>query len=85
MKKYKKLKNVVYVNGYNHYSRHREIPIHFTVNEAEKAALDDLIAVLGVTNLSAFIRGQVFKAYDELSPEQRQQLQEVAKWRADND
>ena len=85
MSKYKKLQNIVYIDGYNHYNRHRIIPIQFFVNEAEKAALDDLIAVLGVTNLSAFIRGQVFKAYDELSPEQRQQLKDVAKWRADND
>ena len=85
MSKYKKLQNIVYIDGYNHYNRHRIIPIQFFVNEAEKAALDDLIAVLEVTNISAFIRSQIFKAYNELSPEQRQQLKDVAKWRADND
>ena len=83
--RYKKLANVVYEEGYNHYNRHRDILIVFKVNEAEKAALDDMLAASGVTNVSDFIRGQVFRAYGDLSAEQKEQLKEVAKWRAEND
>ena len=85
MKKYKILDNVVYMDGYNHYKRHRDIPIHFTVNEAEKAALDDLTAVLGVKNLSDFIRRQVFGAFRNLTDSQKAQMAEVARWRATED
>lgn len=83
--KYKKLANVVYEDGYNHYDRHRNIPVVFMLNAAEKAALDDMLAASGVTNVSDFIRGQVFKAHKELTAEQKEQLKEVAKWRAEND
>ena len=57
----------------------------FYVNEAEKAALDDLMAVLGVKNQSAFIRGRVFGAYNELTAEQKAKLAEAREWRAKED
>ena len=59
--------------------------IQFFVNEAEKAFLDDLFAVLEVQNKSAFIRNQTFHAYQSLTDEQRQKMAEVARWRATED
>ena len=85
MTKYKKLQNVEYISGYDHYDRHRDILINFKLNEAEKAALDDLLAALEVHNLSDFIRAQIFSAYNDLTPDQTAQLAEVRQWRREND
>ena len=74
-----------YAEGYDHYDKHRTIPVQFFVNEAEKAFLDDLFAVLQVRNMSAFIRKQVFHAYQTLTDEQKEQMREVAHWRASED
>ena len=85
MTKYKKLQNVEYISGYDHYDRHRDILINFKLNEAEKAALDDLLAALEVHNLSDFIRAQIFRAFNDLTDEQKKQLAEVRQWRREND
>ena len=85
MKTYKKSKNVVYQDGYDHYDRHRNIQVMFLINEAEKAALDDMTAALGVTNLSEFIRGRLFSAYSWMTDEQKKKMKEVAEWRATED
>ena len=82
--KYQKRK-VEYIDGYNHYGKKKTIHLTFFMSEAEKAALDDLMAVLKVKNLSAFVRGQAFKAYQSLTPEQKEQMREVAEWRAAED
>ena len=82
--KYQKRK-VEYAEGYNHYDKHRNIQVIFLVNEAERNLMEDLVAVSGVGNLSDFIRGQVFRAYGDLSAEQKEKLKEVASWRAAND
>lgn len=82
--KYKKGK-VVYEKGYNHYNKHKTVRIDFFVSEAEKEILDDLMAVQGATNKSDFIRRQLFRSFDNLTKEQKQQLAEVAKWRASED
>ena len=74
-----------YVRGYEHYGHKRTVPVLFYLNEAEKCCLDDLAAVLGVRNMSEFIRGQVFKAYSGLTEEQKRQMAEVAEWRAEED
>ena len=79
--KYKK-KKVEYLQGYDHYDKKKTIPVTFFLSEAERSALEDLTAVLGVRNLSAFVRGQVFKAYERLTEEQKKQMREVAEWRA---
>jgi len=79
------MKRTIYINGYNHYSHRRNITMRFLVNEAEKRCLDDLMAVMGVRNMSAFIRAQIFRAYRDLTPEQKQQLADVAQWRASED
>ena len=83
--RYKKLANVVYEEGYNHYDRHRDIQIIFKINAAEKAALEDLMAASGVTNVSDFIRHQIFKAHKDMTPEQKEQLAEVRQWRKECD
>ena len=75
----------VYIPGYNHYSHRRNIQLHFFLNQAELYALEDLLAVLGVRNKSRFFRSQIFRAYRDLSPEQKQQLADVAAWRENND
>ena len=80
-----KQQKIIYVEGYDHYDKHRTIPIQFFVNEAEKAFLDDLFAVLHVQNKSEFIRNQVFHAYQNLTNEQKEQMIEGAKWRHEND
>ena len=86
MTKYKKLQNVEYISGYDHhYDRHRDILINFKLNEAEKAALDDLLAALEVHNLSDFIRAQIFRAFNDLTAEQKEQLAEARQWRREND
>ena len=82
--KYQKRK-VVYADGYDHYDKHRTVQVIFLVNEAERAALDDLMAVLGVKNMSDFIRGQVFRAFNDLSAAQKGQLKEVRQWRKECD
>ena len=74
-----------YVEGYNHYDKHRTIPETFYLNEAEENFLSDLLAVLHVRNKSEFMRNQVFHAYQGLTEEQRQQMAEVARWRATED
>ena len=82
--KYKKEK-VEYAEGYNHYNKHRTIPVLFFISEVERKALDDLMAVLGVKNQSEFIRGQVFRAFNDLSAAQKGQLAEVRQWRKECD
>ena len=76
-----KKRKIVYRDGYEHYGHRRTIQITFFVNEAEKAALDDLMAAMEEKNMSDFIRRQVFRAYDTLTPEQRKKMDEVAAWR----
>ena len=85
MTKRGKYKKVEYLEGYDQYKTKKDIAITFYVNEAEKAALDDLMAVLGVKNQSAFIRGRVFGAYNELTAEQKARLAEAREWRAKED
>ena len=46
MTKYKKLQNVEYISGYDHYDRHRDILINFKLNEAEKAANVNILEVV---------------------------------------
>ena len=75
----------VYIPGYNHYSHRRNIQLHLYINQAELYAFEDLMAVLGVRNKSRFFRAQIFRAYRDLSPEQKQQLADVAAWRHQND
>ena len=75
----------VYIPGYNHYSHRRNIQLHLYINQAELYAFEDLMAVLGVRNKSRFLRSQLFSAYRDLSPEQKQQLADVAAWRENND
>ena len=85
MNRGKKKKKVVYREGYDHYDTKKTIAITFYVNEAEKVALDDLMAVMEVKNQSAFIRGRVLSAYNDLTAEQKAKLEEVAEWRAKED
>ncbi len=53
------------------------------MNEAEKAALDDLMAAMEEKNMSDFIRRQVFRAYETLTPEQSKKMAEVAAFRTE--
>ena len=76
-----KKRKIVYRDGCDHYSHRRTILITFFVNEAEKAALDDLMAAMEEKNMSDFIRRQVFRAYETLTAEQRKKMAEVAEWR----
>ena len=86
MRKYKYQKRKVeYAEGYGHYDKHRKIAVVFFISEVERKALDDLLAVIGAKNQSEFIRGQVFKAYGDLTAEQKRQMAEVAAWRAEDD
>ena len=85
MKKTCRKSKVEYIDGYNHYGKKKTIQLTFFISEAEKAALDDLMAVLEVKNLSAFVRGQAFKAYNSLTPEQKEKMREVAEWRSTED
>jgi len=75
----------LYIPGYNHYSHRRNIQLHFYLNQAEFYALQDLMAVTGARNLSKYLRQQLFRAYRDLTPEQKQQLADVAAWRENND
>lgn len=70
-----------YTTGYDRFSQIRNIKIHFKLNEAEKYALEDLLTVLEVRNLSSFIRTQIFSVYHDLTPDQLQQLDELASQR----
>ena len=81
MKKGNQKKKVEYIDGYDHYDKRRTTIVIFRINEAEKAFLDDLISVLNVRSISSFLRRQAFKAYRELTPEQKRQMAEVAAWR----
>ena len=74
-----------YVEGYNHYDKKRTIKFQLLLNEAENNFLEDLFNVLNIKNKSAFIRSQVFHAYQNLTAEQRKKMEEVAKWRLEND
>ena len=74
-----------YIPGYNHFSHRRNISLRINICLAEKYALDDLLTVLEVTNVSNFIRAQIFRAYRDLTPEQKQQLADVAAWRLSED
>ena len=66
-----------YTTGYDRFSQIRNIKIHFKLNEAEKYALEDLLTVLEVRNLSSFIRTQIFSVYHDLTPDQLQQLHDL--------
>ena len=79
-----KHKKVIYADGYEHLSHRRDIKVTFFVNESEKAAMDDMLMVLGVTNLSEFIRNQVFAAYKTMTPEQLRQMAEIAEFRSED-
>ena len=85
MKKTCRKSKVEYIDGYNHYGKRRNTFVIFRLNEAEKAFLDDLISVMHIKNISAFMRGQAFKAYHELSAEQKAQMGDVAVWRLTED
>ena len=76
---------VEYVDGYNHYDKQRKHFIIFRMNEAEKAFLDDLVAATNARSISAFLRSQAFRAYRDLTPEQKEKMREVAEWRATDD
>ena len=43
------------------------------------------MTVMEVKNQSAFIRGRVLSAYNDLTAEQKAKLEEVAEWRAKED
>ena len=73
------------MDGYDHYNRRRTIQLHILLNEAENNALQDLMAVLGEKDMSKYIRNQIFKPFQSLTPEQKQQMAEVAKWRLKED
>ena len=85
MKKKYKHNKIIYIDGYDHYDKERNIQVLFRVNAAEKAFLDDLVSVLEVKNVSRFIRNQVFHAYQTLTDSQKAQMAEVARWRHEND
>ena len=78
-----KKRRIVYVDGYEHLGHNRTEAIIIYLNESERAALDDIMAVLEVSNISAFVRNQIFSAYKYMTPEQLQKLAEVAEWRAE--
>ena len=71
-----------YIDGYEHYGHRRDIQVVVRLNAAERAALDDLLAVVGARSMSSFIRRQLFGAYEGLTREQKRQLREVREWRA---
>ena len=79
-----KKKKIIYADGYDHLSHRRYVTVIFRLNEAEKAAFDDMLMVLGVTNQSEFIRNQVFAAYKTMTPEQLRQMAEIAEWRVED-
>ena len=76
-------KKTVFEDGYNHYSHKHKVKITFMLSEAHRAALDDLMMVLGETNLSEYIRTQIFRPYYSLNKKQKQQLEELKKLRID--
>ena len=78
-------RKIEYIEGYDHYDKRRTIKFQLLLNEAEYNFLEDLFTVLQVRNKSAFIRNQVFHAYQSLTDQQRQQMAEVAHWRATED
>ena len=47
------------------------------------AAFVDLMAAMGWTDKSKFIRWRIFSAYRELTTEEKKRLREVATWRAE--
>ena len=75
----------VYADGYDQYDKKRTIKFQILFNEAEINFLEDLFNVLNVTNKSAFIRHQVFHAYQDLTDDQKKKMAEVARWRLEND
>ena len=77
-------KRIRYIDGYEHYGHRRDIQVIVRLNEAERAALDDLMAVLGQTNISRYIRSQIFLSYHTLTRQQKRQLREVRQWRKTN-
>lgn len=79
----KKLR-IVYEDGYDHLSHTRSEFIIVRVNAAEKAAIDDMTAALGVKNQSEFIRNQIFGAYKSMTPEQLRKMAEVAAFRTED-
>ena len=79
-----KKRRIVYVDGYEHLGHNRTEAIIIYLNESERAALDDIMAVLEVSNISAFVRNQIFSAYKYMTPEQLQKLAEVAEWRTED-
>ncbi|MBR4546797.1 MAG: hypothetical protein IKO66_01970 [Paludibacteraceae bacterium] len=78
-------RSTVYVDGYDHYDKKRTIKFQLLLNEAEQNFLEDLFNVLNIKNKSAFIRNQVFHAYENLTEEQKKAMKEVAQWRLEND
>ena len=80
----RKKKKIVYEDGYEHYGKVRNIQVIFLVNEVEKNLLDDMIAASHETSKSDFIRKRVFGAYSQMSNEQKEQMREVADWRAED-
>ena len=78
-----KKKRIVYMDGYEHLGHNRTEAIIVYLNESERAALDDIMAVLEVSNISAFVRNQIFCAYKYMTPEQLQKLAEVAAFRVE--
>ena len=80
----RKKKKIVYEDGYEHYGKVRNIQVIFLVSEVEKNLLDDMIAASHETSKSDFIRKRVFGAYSQMSNEQKEQMREVADWRAED-
>lgn len=70
-------RRTTYIPGYDHYSHKRNIRVVCMLNQAERAALDDIMAVLGQTNISRYIRSQIFLSYHTLTRQQKRQLREV--------
>ena len=84
MKKRRK-KKIVYEEGYEHYGKVRNVQVIFVVSELEKNLLEDMMAASGETNKSEFIRKRVFGSYSGMTGEQKEQMREVAEWRATED
>ena len=75
-------RHTYYIPGYDHYSHRRNKRIVCVLNECERAALDDLMAVLGYSSVSAYIRAQLFRPYNTLTRHQKRQLRDVQSFRS---
>ena len=85
MPRKRRKKKIVYEDGYEHYGKVRNIPVIFVISEVEKNLLEDMMAASHETNKSDFIRKRVFGSYSGMTDEQKEQMQEVAAWRHEND